>query len=537
MRKLTLLTFASLLSVFSFAQSLSIDWGTSFDSSTDVQKILGFSDNKMIVFSSKGKSRFIEEYKEDGFSQLSSNKYELPEIPGQSVGLLNITISEGDVLVVLYGYNKKAKSFSLYKQTLRTNGKEKTKLDEFYTSEGDEDKIKDAIVDVRFSPDNSKMLVFFDRADRERLKFMSDVVLIDLKSLDKGVENTSVEYVMRDAKSESVSFKMTHNVDNEGSYFFISQKTEFAKKIISNFELNVAAYNSKGEKIGESEVSDKEALLLNPTMVKTDKGYSMVGYYMTNPKKRALITGYTGLFVAKLDKGMNVTEIKKNDFNDDFFKDLYSDRYIRRMKEKNKEIQVPAPYSMDNVVLHADGTMTILSEYFLVTVTESDRPGMGRTTTTNYGHIIYYKISTEGEIAAADVVKKNQVSSTQSIGFGIGGALSMFVSFETKDQRKKYWSYSLAVKGDVVYLLFNDHRKNEVNEDGEISASLVNPAKGLPFLVEIREDGTFTKKAMAEASDEDTYCVPQITYQTDIDEFIIWGVKRKENKFGKATIN
>lgn len=537
MRKLTLLTFASLLSVFSFAQSLSIDWGTSFDSSTDVQKILGFANNKMIVFSSKGKSRFIEEYKENGFSQLSSSKYELPEIPGQSVGLLNITISEGDVLVVLYGYNKKAKSFSLYKQTLSTNGKEKTKLDEFYTSEGDEDKIKDAIVDVRFSPDNSKMLVFFDRADRERLKFMSDVVLIDLKSLDKGVESTSVEYVMRDAKSESVSFKMTHNVDNDGAYFFISQKTEFAKKIISNFELNVAAYNNKGEKVGESEVSDKEALLLNPTMIKTDKGYSMVGYYMTNPKKRALITGYTGLFVAKLEKGMNVTEIKKNDFNDDFFKDLYSDRYIRRMKEKNKEIQVPAPYSMDNVVLHADGTMTILSEYFLVTVTESDRPGMGRTTTTNYGHIIYYKISAEGEIAAADVVKKNQVSSTQSIGLGIGGALSMFVSFETKDQRKKYWSYSLAVKGDVVYLLFNDHRKNEVNEDGEISASLVNPAKGLPFLVEIREDGTFTKKAMAEASDEDTYCVPQITYQTDIDEFIIWGVKRKENKFGKATIN
>ncbi|MNV01764.1 hypothetical protein D3C71_919820 [compost metagenome] len=535
MRKLTLLALFSLLSsVFSFAQNLSIDWGTSFDSSTDVQKILGFSNNKMIVFSSKGKSRFIEEYNEKGFSQLSSTKYELPEISGQSVGLLNITISEGDVLVVLYGYNKKTKSFSLYKQTLRTNGKEKTKLDEFYTSEGDEDKIKDALVDVRFSPDNSKMLVFFDRANKERLKFMSDVILIDLNKLENGVKSTEVEYTMRDAKSESVSFKMTHTVDNDGSYFFISQRTEFTKKIISNFELNVAGYDANGEKIGESEVADKECLLLNPTMIKTDKGYSMVGYYMTNPKKRALVTGYTGLFVAKLDKGINVTEIKKNDFNDDFFKDLYSDRYIRRMKEKNKEIQVPAPYSMDNVVLHADGTMTILSEYFLVTVMEDSKGA--KSTMTNYGHIIYYKLSPEGEITAADVVKKNQVSSTQSIGFGIGGAVSMFASFETKDQRKKYWSYSLAVKNDVVYLLFNDHRKNELNEDGEISASLVNPAKGLPYLVEIREDGTFTKKAMAEASDEDTYCVPQITYQLDVDEFIIWGVKRKENKFGKAII-
>ena len=519
------------------AQNLTIDWGTSFDSNTDVQKILGFTDkNQMVAFSSKGKDRFIESYDEKGFGQLSSNEYKMPDIDGKSVGLLNITLSGNDVLVILYGYSKKTKSFSLYKQTLSVAAKETSKLDEFYESEGDEDKIKDAIVDVRFSPDNSKMLVFFDRADRDRLKFMSDVVLINLDKVNDQVQTTNLEFPMRDAKSESVNFKMTHTVDNDGSYFFISQKTEITKKVISNFELKISGFTIKGDKIGESEVTDKESLLLNPTIIRTDKGYSMIGYYMTNPKKRAAVTGYTGLFIAKLDKGMAVTDIKKNEFKDEFFKDLYSERYIRRMNEKAREIQVPAPYSMDNIILHKDGTMTVLSEFFLVTI-YTDSKG-AKTTTTNYGNIIYFKISTDGEIAAADVVKKNQVSSTQSISFGIGGgALSMFASFETKDKRKKYWSYSLAVKDDLVYLLFNDHRKNEINEDGEISASLANPAKGLPYLVEIKENGEFTKKAMAEASDEDTYCVPQITYQLDDDEFIIWGVRRKENKFGKATIN
>lgn len=535
MKKTALLTlFLGLSALFGFAQTLSIDWGTSFDSNTDVQKIIGFAKNKMVVYSAKGKKRFIEEYDEKGFAQLSSTEYQLPDVSGQLVGLLNITVANDDVLAVIYSYDKKTKSFTLYTQTLSTKGKEKGKMEEFYTSEGDEDKIKDAIVDVRFSPDNNKMLVFFDRADRDRLTFMSNVVMVDLKDLSNN-QSTEVKYTMRDAKSESVQFKMTHTVNNDGSYFFISQLTEFTKKAISNFELNVAGYDAKGKKIGESEIVDKESLLLNPTMVQTDQGYSVVGYYMTNPRKRAIITGYTGLFVAKLDKNVNVTEVKKNDFKDEFFKDLYSDRYIRRMGEKQKEIQVPAPYSMDNVVLHADGTMTVLSEYFLVTVIQDKGQ---RTTTTNYGNIIYYKISPEGEIIAADVVKKNQISSTQSIGFGVsGGAMMMFMSFETKDQRKKYWSYSLAVKENMVYLVFNDHRKNMVNEDGEISASLANPAKGLPYLVEIREDGTFTKKAMAEASDEDTYCVPQITYQTEVNEFIIWGVKRKENKFGRATIN
>jgi hypothetical protein len=535
MKRTTLLILFLAFTWLGLAQNLSIDWGSSFDSNSDVQKILGFANKKMIAFTARGKKRFIEQYDAKTFAQLSSAEFNLPEISGQSVGLLNITISEEDILTVLYGYNKKTKSFSLYTQTLTPSGKEKSKLEEFYVSEGDEDKIKDAIVDVRFSPDNSKMLIFFDRANRERLKFMSDVVLIDLNNLDD-VKNTKLEYIMREEKSENVQFKMTHIVDNDGSYFFISQRTEFMKKVISNFELNVEGFDAKGESIGKSQIKDNESLLLNPTMIKTDKGYSVVGYYMTNPKKRATITGYTGLFVAKLDKNLEVKELKKNDFKDEFFKDLYSERYIRRMTEKQREIQVPAPYSMDNIILHSDGTLTILSEYFLVTVTDN---GKGqRTTTTNYGHIIYYKLSPDGEITSADVVKKNQISSTSSIGLGIGGgALSMFMSFETKDQRKKYWSYCYAIKGDLIYLVFNDHRKNEVNEDGEISASLANPAKGLPYLVEIREDGTFTKKAMGEASDEDTYCVPQITFQTNTEEFIIWGVKRKENKFGKATIN
>lgn len=535
MKKIALfILFSGFTVLCTFSQNLSINWGTSFDSNTDVQKILGFADNKMVVFSSKGKKRFIEEYDEKGFSQLSSNEYDLPEVSGQTVGLLNITVSEDNVLVILYGYNKKTKSFSLYKQVLGTDGKVKTKLDEFYASEGDEDKIKDAIVDVRFSQDNSKMLVFFDRADRDRLKFMSDVVKIDLTNL-KDIVSTSETYAMRDSKSESVSFRMAHNIDNDGSYFFISQKTEFTKKAISNFELNVIGYHAKGDKFGESKVADQECLFLNPSIVKTDQGYTMVGYYMTNPRKRALVTGYTGLFVANFDKSIELKEIKKNDFDNDFFKDLFSERYIRRMTEKGKEIQVPAPYSMDNIVLHTDGTMTILSEYFLVTVTDN---GKGqRSTTTNYGNIIYYKLSAEGEITKADVVKKNQISATSSISLGIGGALSMFVSYETKDQRKKYWSYSIAVKNDLIYLVFNDHRKNMLNEDGEISASLANPAKGLPYLVEIKEDGTFTKRAMADASDEDTYCVPQVTYQADAEEFIIWGVRKKENKFGRATIN
>lgn len=536
MKKQILSILLIILVIFPYsAQKLDIDWGESFDSQTDVQKILGFSNNTMIAFSTKGKKKYIEHYDESGFKQIASNVYEVPDLDGYNSGLLNITIKNDKILAIVYGYSKKTKSFILYAQMMNPDAEQIGKLIEIYKSEEVDERIKDAIVDVRFSMDNKKMLVFFDRSDKDRLTFSSDAVLVDLTSSDFKPTVERLKIPMRDGKSENVDFKMTHSVENEGNHFFISQKIEFTKKVISNFELNVTGYNNSGEKIGESKITDKESVLLNPAIITVDKGFTVVGYYMNNPRKRAFISGYGGLFVANLNKDLSVEGLKKSEFSNEFFKDLYSERYINRMSGKGKEILVPAPYAMDNIVLHSDGTMTILSEYYLVTVTDNGKGG--RTTTTNYGNIIYYKLSADGDIVASDVVKKNQVSSTTSISLGVGGSLSMFVSFETKDQRKKYWSYAVAVNDGVVYLVFNDHRKNMENEDGEISASLMMPSKGLPYLVTINPDGTFTKKAMADASDDETYCVPQITYQLDVDSFIIWGVRRKENKFGVAKIN
>lgn len=519
----------------SSGQNLDIEWGDSFDSNTEVQKILGFIDGKMYAFSIKGKKYFLDQHSEKSFKQISSSEYKVPEIDGFDSGLLNIAITENGILAVVYGYSKKTKSFVLFAQSLKPNGQSNGKMKELYKSTPVDDKIVDPVVDVRFSPDNKKMLVFFDRSDKARLNFSSDVVVVDLFSSDLKTATEKFSFAMREDKSDNSAFKAFHYVENSGKFFLLTQRIEFEKKVISNFELEVIGYDFDGKKLGSTKIRDKESMLLEPTIIATDKGYSIVGYYATNPRKRAFVSGYSGVFHVHLDANLEVSSINKNELSKKFFTDLYSERFIKRKTEKKEEILVPAPYTMDKIMVHSDGSMTILSEFYQVLI-QTDGRG-GKTTTTNYGSIIFYKLDKQGNLTSADVIKKNQASTTMTIGLGIGGgAAAMFVNFETKDKLKKYWSYASYMKDDIVYLVFNDHRKNELNEDGEISRSLTNPTKGFPYLATITQDGNFTKKGMAGANDEETYCAPQVSLSLGERGFILWGVRKKENKFGLASI-
>lgn len=519
-----------------FGQQLDINWGESFDSKTEVEKIIGSSGTTMVTLSSKGKKRYLETYNTSkGYKQIGSTEYIVPEIKGKVTGLLNIALRGDKIFALVYGYDKKAKAFSIHTQYLTLAGKPSGKMEEVYASDAADEKIRDRIVDVRFSPNSNYALMFFDRTNADRTTFYSDVVIMNLKDAKASIQTEQYSFPMRESKSESVNYKMYHSIDNAGSYFFMTERVELASKVISDFTLSVKGYDVKGKLIGETDIKDDERVLLSPAIISNNGKYVVVGYYMNNPKKRANISGYAGLFSARLNGDLSVEDLKIEKFSDEFFENLYSKKKIERMNSKSKEILVPVPYTIDQIVAHADGSLTVLSEFYTVVVTQSKQ---GKTTTTTYGNIIYYKINNEGKIFASDVIKKLQSSSTQTISAGVGFAsgLDMFVSYETKDKRKKYWSYAMTTDGENVFLIFNDNVKNANDDDDELSKALTNPAKGVPFLATISENGTFTKKAMSDSQDTDTYCVPQVIYNQEDGSFIIWGVRRKENKFGVASI-
>jgi len=517
------------------AQDLEIEWGAEFDSKSEIQKVLGFAnDGTMVAYSIKGKKRFIETYAENSMKLTSTADYILPDLGGKVDGMLNVALIGDEVNMLLYAYYKKTRSFKLFVQTLGTDGKEKQSPKEIYDSGAADEKAKDAKVDVVFSPDNTKAVVFFDRSDRDRLKFTSDNLVINLEGELNVVSTSKFEFDIRSDKSEKITHKAYHQVENDGSFTIIREKLETKILKILDFGLEVGRYDSAGELLGESEIKKDGMIFMSPTMITTNGETKMVGYYMNNKKGSSLISGYSGMFVADFSSEMEMLNMKTNEFSYEFMKNVYGKRYVARMENKGKEIRVPAQYTMNDVFIHEDGSMTVLSEFFQqVSTTERGQT----TTTTTYGSVLYFKLDSEGELVASDAIRKLQRSSSSTIGIGIGfGGAMMFASVELPDKMMKYWSYAASMKDDVLYVVFNDHFKNQDDGEDELKRALVNPKKSIPYLTIISEDGSFEKKAMVDSGDSETYLVPQVTYGMEESQFIIWGIWRKANKFGVATV-
>ena len=311
MRKISVFLIIQLIIGFTvYGQGLEINWGHEFDSNTDVQKILGVTKDKLVAYTLKGKKRFIETYDRNGFKLDNTAEYELPEIENLQSGLLNITLSKDNVAALLYIYNKKERSFGLFSQTLTITGKPIGKPLELYNSGESDDKIKDSRVDVVFSPDNTKALVYFDRKDTDRTEFYSDVIVLDLSNGVNIESEKKFVFPIRNSKSENIDFRAFHSIENDGTYGLIQEKLETEKMKIVDFRLSVGRYTNKGEKIGETELSEAGKILLSPTMLTKNGVTYVVGYFMNNSKGRTYVAGYSGLFMAVLDDEVQQESMK-----------------------------------------------------------------------------------------------------------------------------------------------------------------------------------------------------------------------------------
>lgn len=518
------------------AQNFDIEWGKDFDSNTEVQKILGFSGDELVVYSIKGKKRYFGTYQKESFTQKSFNEFKLPELEGKKSGLLNMALTGDKVTAVLYIYEKKSKAFSLFAQRFDFNGKQVDQPLKLYKSAESQGRIKDMKVEMVFSPNEKKALVYFDRQNKDRTECFSDIIVVDMGGdrLEK-VSESAHTFSVKDTKSDRIRYRLHHSVENDGTFSIIREKARFSPTSKASFTMIVGRYDESGVEIGEVELEETHKALLTPTLVVQENKIVVVGYYLDEAHKKSLVIGYSGLFYAELTLDMELEELSIKPFSDEFFGKLFTEKRVRALRGKDRELLVPEAYNMKQIMVHADGSLTVLSEFYRVTVVSSNG---SQITTTNYGPILFFKLNSNGDITSGDVIKKQQLSSSKTVGLGsIFAGVSVFVSIEFSDKLVKYWSFASSMEDGKVYLVFNDHFKNALDENGEISKYMRNPKKSVPYLVTINPDGSYEKKAMVSSGDTETYTVPQVTYQNASNEFVIWGIWRKMNKFGQARIS
>ncbi len=182
-------------------------------------------------------------------------------------------------------------------------------------------------------------------------------------------------------------------------------------------------------------------------------------------------------------------------------------------------------YDLEDIVLRDDGGAILIGEqYFVREVTTTDFQGnINISYHYYYNDIIVISIDPEGQIEWTEKIAKRQ---------------------HTVNDNGLFSSYALAIVGDKLNLIFNDNAKNLAT-----SKMTKGKAKGVVYdftkrfkssvavLVQIDSDGRQVKEALFNAKEAELLIRPKVAEQISNQEMVIYGQKRKTERFGKITFN
>ena len=285
-----------------------------------------------------------------------------------------------------------------------------------------------------------------------------------------------------------------------------------------NYTYHVISYTNNGETVNEYPIVVDDNFLTDMTIVEDDnQDIICAGFYSDKGT-----FSIKGSYFLKIDgKTKNIVSKTFKEFGIDFITQNMTKREEKKVKKKEakgKDVEL-YEYDLDYLVLKEDGGAVLVGEqYFVVvhTYTSTDANGNRTTRTTtvyNYNDFIVVSLSPEGEIEWNEKIPKRQSSSNDG-GF--------------------YLSYSIALIGDNLHFIFNDHIEN-LNYTGKGQIKYYNGRKdGVVTLVSLDGDGRQVRESLFAVEDAGIYTRPKVSEQISKNELIIYGQRKKTQRFAKV---
>lgn len=288
-----------------------------------------------------------------------------------------------------------------------------------------------------------------------------------------------------------------------------------------NYNYHILSYTNNGDTFNEYPIAIEEKFLTDMT-VGEDVNQDLVcaGFYSDEGT-----FSIKGSYFLKINGKTKTIDLKTfKEFGIDFITQNLTERQEKKVKKKEakgKNIEL-YEYDLDYLILNEDGGATLVGEQYFVSVhtyTYTDANGNTTTRTTytyHYNDIIVVSLSPEGEIEWNEKIPKRQSSSNDG-GF--------------------YLSYSIALVGDNLHFIFNDHIDN-LNYSGQGKISYYRGRKdGIVTLVTMDDDGRQVREALFSVAEADIYTRPKVSEQISADELIIYGQRKKSQRFAKVKFN
>jgi hypothetical protein len=426
----------------------------------------------------------------------------------------------GDRILVFTSYfNKKEKTNTLYLRTFNAEDMKPVQKLKRVCSLDVERKRAQGGFDVRVSPDDKFLLVVqhlpVDKSDRERVKLF----VYDGEMNMNWEQEVSVPYPDNEFVITSI------RLANDGSVVILGKKyaekreaREKRKDQLPTYEYHILVYHGNGAAPEDHTLRVADKFLQDLTFNVGNEGDILCGGFFGNKGTSSI----AGVFFLRLDRRTKeIVHSSFNTFDKDFVTSYMTEKEekkaTKQADKKGEEVEM-VNFDLSEIIRRDDGGAVMIGEQFQLTVVHSctTTQGGGQTCRTSYHYyyndIIVVNVDPNGNIEWAAKVPKRQHSVND------GGY---------------YSSYTVAVKEDLIYLMFNDSGKNLFLKDGnKVEPMRLNNKEAMITLATVDREGRVTREALLSQEKRDAILRPKSCVQIKDDNIFIYATRKKEYRFG-----
>lgn len=546
------ITFLFVLVLFiasaSYAQNRVGEIEFSFGEKIDEQrgklvKIVGETSDRIYALGLRGKKNFyINTFSSEDMSLISNILIELPEINDRDLEFEEMLMVGTKIYAIGSFYDRRNKESNLIAIEISQEGKLTGNEHILFSIQVDRHSERGAYF-FRRSHDGDQLLAMHVSILKKQ-----DMIQYQVKLLDENMEvslnhNEQLPYEAKNGGHFGIE---DYDVSPYGDVFIVineSYRDRKLKKHIENFELHSFKKNNDYNKeVLKLNVSDN--YIVNCKMrVGFDNVVQMVGFYGETTSKGRTKGKLKGIYNININTVNNTVGNQKfNEF------DLETRIKILGERRANRGRDLNPLYSINNIILRADGGVIVLSEFQTIAVGNSSGIGPLSFTPITYtsNEIIITSLDENGNLEWSNVVPKEQVVSTTvfSVSFvafiGTGSGVSVGSGFtipiSEMGRGPEYIGAVPIYDNGKLTILFNDNARNVGETDIDKIRRMSRYNIAVPTAFQFDSQGNMTRIDPEDAAKDQLIMRPSVLLRKSNNEFIIFTSRRSEERLSRIRI-
>lgn len=528
MRRSSLITAGLLLALASLAQTKTdkaqVSWGPELSSRTDGDFLNIIDEAEDGIYQLMQFKKDLHVQKMDLSMKVIYRKPLDLELDRKDLLFEEVQVVGDHILVFASRYDKKTEANTLYMRTYDAADMTPTGRYEKIARIPAGKRGNKGAFSLHASPDGSKIMVEVEQPRMKQGRERFGLKVYDSEMVPIWDADIDLPYADDEFTRESV------RVDNDGSvlmmgvrYTVKSERRERKRADQSIYDYHMLVYHAGGQDPQDHLISVKDKFLQDMTISLDTAGGDIIcaGFYSDKGTR-----GIKGPYYLTLDRSTKAIKHESYGVFDRDFITMYmtgkeEKKADKKAKKDDKDLGIEWDYDLRDIIRRDDGGALLMAEeYYMYTVTTcSSSPNGGRTCTTTYHYIyndiIAVSIDPQGNIEWSAKVPKRQHSVND------GG---------------RYSSYALEVKGDRLYLIFDDTGENLFLKPGDkVKPFELTGKDALVVLVTIDGDGHVSREALFNAEKREAILRPKDCVQLQDDRMFIYASRKKGYRYGMVT--